>query len=241
MIYTHEDIERMLSKRNILDLAPHEYLQVVLSMIIQDRDVNVLGHKLINHFKTPAAVMNSSVEELQKVAGLSVNEAVFLLLIPEFARRIADEYDREDKRPVLDSAALKVRFSEICSELNKEDGGKEKYIILLLDDDCKEEYYIPVNPEGLDDIIDFRTALINIVLQTHKPRSVMAHYIPYLMGRITSRECERAKTAVGVFIGLGTRMLDYMIIGNDTVTSLMEEGKAELFKDNELPTVHTFD
>lgn len=60
-------------------LAPHELLETVLWTPIARKDTNVLGHMLIDRFRTVYGVMHAKKSELMQVDGIGERAAEFLI------------------------------------------------------------------------------------------------------------------------------------------------------------------
>ncbi len=65
----------------------HQFLEFLLFYAHPRKDTNELAHLLLNHFGSFDRVLDASVEELMKVAGIGEHSAIYLKTLPEASRR----------------------------------------------------------------------------------------------------------------------------------------------------------
>ncbi len=83
--------ERFLQKESFESFAVHELLEMFLYYSIPRTDTNPIAHELFERFGSLKGIFNASVDELEEVAGIGKQSAVMIKMIPEIARRYADE------------------------------------------------------------------------------------------------------------------------------------------------------
>ncbi len=86
----HEGHRQRLKKRFIKDgfehFEPHNILEMALFYTSPRQDTNGLAHDLIAQFGSLASVCDAPYDLLRKVPGVGDETAIFLKMIPEFAR-----------------------------------------------------------------------------------------------------------------------------------------------------------
>lgn len=86
----HEGHRQRLKKRFVKDgfehFEPHNVLEMALFYTSPRQDTNGLAHDLIARFGSVAAVCDAPFDLLCKVPGVGDETAIFLKMIPEFAR-----------------------------------------------------------------------------------------------------------------------------------------------------------
>lgn len=82
-------------------LADYELLELCLFMAIPRRDVKPLAKTLLSTFGTLPALMNASLQDLQKVEGISENTALALKTVTALAHRSLKQELAE--KPILNS------------------------------------------------------------------------------------------------------------------------------------------
>ena len=110
----HEGHRQRLKKRFVKDgfehFEPHNILEMALFYTSPRQDTNGLAHDLIARFGSLSAVCDASYDMLRKVPGVGDETAIFLKMIPEFAR--AYTQSRQEPRPQLLDPEEAVAFFE---------------------------------------------------------------------------------------------------------------------------------
>ena len=88
--------ERVL-KEGLENFQNHEILEFLLYPFIPRKDTNPIAHKLIERFGNFHSVLNASVEDLEKVDGVTHSAALYLNSLPQIFRRYHQDF--ETKKP----------------------------------------------------------------------------------------------------------------------------------------------
>lgn len=92
----HRDrLREKLIKSGIDGLEPHEVLEYLLFGFIPRKDTNAIAHELINTFGTFSGVLNTDVDRLLQVKGMTRNAAIFLHSLPGLLTLYSDESNKE--------------------------------------------------------------------------------------------------------------------------------------------------
>lgn len=75
-------LDRFISN-GISSLHPHEILELLLIFAIPRRDTKPIARDLLNTFKSISAIINSPIEDLKKINGISDRSAGFFFLLRE--------------------------------------------------------------------------------------------------------------------------------------------------------------
>lgn len=86
----HDGHRQRLKERFLTEGLDHfdelYVLELLLFYCIPRKDTNPIAHSLLEYFGSLTNVFGATVEELQKVPGISKNTATFLTLIPQISR-----------------------------------------------------------------------------------------------------------------------------------------------------------
>ena len=108
----HEGHRRRLKKRFVKDgfenFEPHNILEMALFYTSPRQDTNGLAHDLIERFGSLAAVFDAPYDALRDVPGVGDETAIFLKMIPEFARVYTQS--RQSPKAVLLEPEAAVAF-----------------------------------------------------------------------------------------------------------------------------------
>ena len=83
--------ERFLQGESFDSFAVHELLEMFLYYSIPRADTNPIAHELFEHFGSLKGIFNASVDELEEIDGIGKQTAVLIKMIPEIAKRYANE------------------------------------------------------------------------------------------------------------------------------------------------------
>ena len=110
----HEGHRQRLKKRFVRDgfehFEPHNILEMALFYTSPRQDTNGLAHDLIARFGSLASVCDAPYDVLRGVPGVGEETAVFLKMIPEFARMYTQS--RQSPKAVLMTPEEAVAFFE---------------------------------------------------------------------------------------------------------------------------------
>lgn len=99
----HEGHRQRLKKRFARDgfehFEPHNILEMALFYTSPRQDTNGLAHLLIDRFGSLAGVLDAPLDALRSVPGVGDETAIFLKMIPEFARMYLQS--RQSSKAVL--------------------------------------------------------------------------------------------------------------------------------------------
>lgn len=87
-------LRNVIRNTDVLTLPEHQILELILTYILPQRDVNPLAHDLLNEFGSLANVFEASVEDLIKVKGVGEVAANFL----SFCSKIPEIYKNSKAR-----------------------------------------------------------------------------------------------------------------------------------------------
>ena len=199
-------------------LSHVETLELLLTFAIPRRDVNELAHRLLDRFGSFHNVLETPIDALQQVEGMTRRAAVLLQLIPE----VWGMYDvsRNELHMVCDSTeawsrALLPRFRgarEECAWLLCLDA-KYKYL------DCKQLSVGSVNSLSMSVRRVVETAMAvnaSVVVLAHNHTSGVA--LPSREDVETTRRLDAALKLVDVYLA------DHLIVANEDFVSLRESG-----------------
>lgn len=91
--HAHSGHRQRLKMRYQLDgldhFSDHEVLELLLTFAIPQKDVNPLGHALIDHFGSISAVFEATHEELGEVPGIGDHTATLIRLVSDIRRYLS--------------------------------------------------------------------------------------------------------------------------------------------------------
>ncbi len=110
----HEGHRQRLKRRFAMDgfehFEPHNILEMALFYTSPRQDTNGLAHDLLRRFGSLAGVFDAPIDALRSVPGVGDETAVFLKMIPEFARMYLQS--RQTTKPVIMTGEDAAAFFE---------------------------------------------------------------------------------------------------------------------------------
>ena len=92
----HRDrLREKILKTGIESLQPHEVLEYLLFGVIPRKDTNAIAHELINTFGSFSDVLNTDIDRLMVVKGMTRNAAIFLNTLPKTLALYTDDFNKE--------------------------------------------------------------------------------------------------------------------------------------------------
>lgn len=92
----HRDrLREKILKTGVESLQPHEVLEYLLFGVIPRKDTNAIAHELINTFGSFSAVLNTDIDRLLAVKGMTRNAAIFLNTLPKTLTLYTDDSSKE--------------------------------------------------------------------------------------------------------------------------------------------------
>ena len=110
----HEGHRQRLKQRFLNDgfdsFEPHNVLEMALFYCFSRRDTNELAHELLNRFGSIAGVCEAPFESLCQVPGIGREAAIYLKMLPEFARMYMQS--KQAQKVLITSPESAVAFFE---------------------------------------------------------------------------------------------------------------------------------
>ncbi len=106
-----ERLDKKVRENGLESLEPHEQLEHILFAAIPRGDTNSIAHRLLDKYKTIAAVLNADAEELVQIEGVGKRCATFLTTLPSLLG-IVERSLISDEPIMLDTVQKIVSFAK---------------------------------------------------------------------------------------------------------------------------------
>lgn len=199
----------------------HQVLELLLFYALSRIDVNILAHRLLDHFGGLDRVFEASVEELCQVEGVSEHTALLLRLIPQLNRRC--QIRRNQQCRIISSAAQAGHY--LAPYFLDE---RDEVVYLLCLDNRQRILSCSLLARGETDCANFSVRrVVEIVLSRKAASVILAHNhtsgiaLPSADDLSTTRRLKKALTAIGICLQ------DHLIMAGDDFISLAASGDLE--------------
>ncbi len=214
--------ERFL-KEGLDNFQPHEVLEFLLFYSNPRCNTNVIAHNLLNKFGTLARVFDAPISELTKVDGVGQISAVLIKMIPQISRRYMISLENDTNEELFNDAE-KARQYLVPYFIGK----TTEHVYLVAIDNMSRPIECALINEGTINMaeVDIRK-MLEFVMSTNASYIMLAHNHPNGYA-IPSREDLAMTEQVSMIFGaIGIQLIDHLIVVNDTVVSLLENGYIE--------------
>ncbi len=214
-----ERLDKKVWENGLEALEPHEQLEHILFAAIPRGDTNATAHRLLDKYKTIAAVLNADAEELIQIEGVGKRCATFLTTLPSLLG-IVERSLNSDEPIELDTAQKIADFAKTYFY------GKltEEAYLLCLNSTYRLIAINRISRGAHDETYVYPTQVVRQAIRDNACAAVLIHNHPCgeikpSSGDVTlSRDLARAFDAVDIIFG------DSVIIAGKEFFSMREMG-----------------
>ncbi len=222
--FGHRQRMRELYLSGGMENAPdHNLLELLLSLVIPQKDVKPLAYDLINTFGSLENVVNASPEELMKVKGIGESSAVAISLIKTINKKI--DLNKNNNIISINSSNVAMSF---CKNLLSHEKVEKCAIINLTNDGTLINSHIINSAGSVSKINVSMRTIIEYIVKDNAAGFIFAHNHP-------NGNCEPSAADVNFTQNikfsaekLGVNMIDHIIVGSDDCFSFSR--KTSIFK-----------
>ena len=195
-----------------------QVLELLLFYCIPRKDTNPIAHELLNRFGSLSQVLEATVEELEKVSGISENSASFLRLITEVGRYyLVDRGTRVSILPTLeDCARYLVPF--FFGRRN------ETVFLLCLDAKCKVLCCREVGEGSVNSANISTRKIVETALGVNATSVVLAHNHPSGIAVPSGDDVLTTRRIAAALASVDICLIDHIVVADDDYVSLAQSG-----------------
>lgn len=193
-------------------------LELLLFYCIPRKDTNPIAHQLMERFGSFCQVLEASVEDLQKVEGVTENAAVFLSLMADTAR-----YYQTSKLKSIKS----LPTIDACGEylVPKFVGMKNEVVyILCLDAKCKLLGCKMLGEGSVNSAAVPIRKIVETALQYNATTVILAHNHPAGVAFPSAEDVYATKKVSAALAAVEVQLQDHLIVAEDDFVSLAQSG-----------------
>jgi len=208
-----------LKKLGVEALSAQEILALILGRGISGESVMVTAQRLLSQFGNLKGIAGASVEELSQVRGIGLAKAAQIKAAFELANRL-DGYSEGGDKPLIrtpDDVANLVK-SQLKGKM------KEHFLALLLDTRNRVIKTAVISVGSLDTSIVHPREVFKEALADSAASVIFAHNHPSGDPEASEDDIELTKRLTQAGEIMGIDVLDHIIIGNNSYTSLKRRG-----------------
>ena len=218
----HSGHRRRMKERFLREGLDHfsdiQVLELLLFYCIPRKDTNPLAHTLLTRYGSLAQVLDTPVEELQKVEGISENTATFLHLITEVGRYYL--INRTTQTTILPTI-------EKCAEyLVPFFYGRrnETVFLLCLDAKCKVLCCREVGEGSVNSAGISIRRIVETALGVNATTVVLAHNHPSGVAVPSGEDVQTTRRVAAALRSVEVHLADHIVVADDDYVSMVQSG-----------------
>ncbi len=195
-----------------------QVLELALFYCIPRKDTNPIAHALLEHFGSLSQVLEASVEELQKVNGISENAAVYLSMLTQIGRYyLVDRSQREVILPTIDKcgAYLVPYFFGRPTET---------VFLLCLDAKCKVLCCREVGQGSVNSAGISIRKIVETALGANATTVVMAHNHPSGLALPSPEDIQTTRRVAAALQAVEVNLADHIVVADGDYVSMRQSG-----------------
>ncbi|MFO8032307.1 MAG: DNA repair protein RadC [Desulfohalobiaceae bacterium] len=205
-------------RENSQVLEDYEILELLLGYGLPRKDTKPLAKELLSRFGSLKGVFHAGPQELRKVPGLGQGLELFWLLLQEFWARLGSEQlPRKEALSsplaVLEAVRRRIGFS-----------GKESFWLALVDNKNRLLDLACVSQGTVDQACVYPREIFRPALEIDASGIILVHNHPGGDPRPSVQDQELTRRLQGTGQELGLRILDHLIVAEDSYYSFKEQG-----------------
>lgn len=229
MLNIHEGHRERLRKRlancGFVEVDDYQCLEYILTLCVKRKDTNELAHTLINTFGSLANVMETSIENLQAVKGITYPMAYFLHFIPQIFRNY--KMSKKKARPILTCAQDIFNYLGECIYHLP----SEEFYMICLDNSNKVICHKAIATGGDTQVAINSKEIVKIAEKSRAKRVILLHNHPTASCEPSQEDIDTTKKLFFAFSVNGIYLSDHIIVNSEeNFYSFAHEGLIEKFE-----------
>ncbi|MDO4618879.1 MAG: DNA repair protein RadC [Clostridia bacterium] len=209
---------RIRIKRKLLNnpdtILPHEALEILLFYSTPQKNTNPIAHELLEHFGSLSAVIDATPADLMKVKGIKEHSASLIKLLPTlFSMYVNDKYNDETRK--VSAENLREYISPLFF-------GKtvEQFYVIMLDGEDQYITTVKMTDGTTNSSAVHPREVVRKVLEVNALNVILVHNHPNGVVTPSASDLKVTETIIESLAVINVRVLDHIIVANDTYASV---------------------
>jgi DNA repair protein RadC len=215
-----ERLRERFAREGLDGFAAHQILELLLFHALPRADTNPIAHQLLRRFGGLAAVLEADPRDLETVAGIGRNAALFLTLIPQVTRRYLRDRLEHD-RPCLDNAQAVADYLIPLMAGRAE----EVFYVLCLDTKCRMVYPALISQGTVKDTFVHPRVVVEEAIRHRAAAVILAHNHPSGNASPSREDHALTRDLVRILRAIDIPVLDHIIVAGGEVHSFARAGQ----------------
>jgi len=211
-------LKRQFLENGLDGFTDVQALELLLFYAVARKDTNPIAHELLDHFGSLSQVMEASVEELEKIPGISTHTAGLLHLVTEMSRRY--QVDRA-RRSVILTTVEKVGAYLIPFFFGRK---QETVFLLCMDAKCKVLCCKEIGEGGINSASISPRKVVETALAAGATTVVLAHNHPSGVAVPSLEDVQTTKRVAAALDTVEIHLADHVIVADGDFVSMAQSG-----------------
>lgn len=211
-----ERLKSTFLKNGLMNLEPHNALEIILTYSIPRRDVNELAHRLIHEFGSFDKVLEADYERLLQVEGVGQHTATHLKLLLESYRYYERQKNREAFYATSADAAINYARSLFVGET------KELCYLMCFDANMKLVKCAKVSEGSLTATPISTRRVVEIATANKAASVILTHNHPGGHATPSAEDLSVTQKVMGALALIGTDLSDHIIVCDTHALSMAQ-------------------
>lgn len=209
-------LREIINNTDATTLPEHQILELLLTYVLPQKDVNPLAHNLLNEFGSIANVFDASKSELMKINGVGEVVASFLT----FCSKLPEIYNRSraDSKRKLNNATDIIKFLRESIAITS----VEKFYYLCLSAKGEVLCLKPLGSGSVSQLYINNRELIQQILKYPTQTVVICHTHPHGVLKPSDNDIAFTNNLKNILDSLYIRLCDHLIISPDGYFSFFQ-------------------
>ena len=206
----------IVNNTDVTALPEHQILELILTFVLPQKDVNPLAHELLNEFGSLANVFDASKDELMKIDGVGEIVASFL----SFCSKLPEIYNksRANSKIKLNNAKEIIKFLRDSIAITS----IEKFYYLCLNAKGEVLCLKAIGSGSVTQLYINNRELIQQILKFPTQTVVICHTHPHGVLRPSDNDIAFTNNLKEILDSLCIRLCDHIIISPDGYFSFFQ-------------------
>lgn len=225
----HRDRIREKIIKGALDgFHDHEILEFILFHAIPMKDTNDIAHRLIDEFGSFSAVLDSDVERLTAVSGMTRNAAILLTTLPFISRKYQSKNDKQTIS-LRNLECVKEYILSEMSSLTREE------LRIICKDSAANLIYCGVLAKGtVSEVNLFKRELVDMAMRHKAVSVIIAHNHPSKTCQPSPADIRLTQEAAIAVSMVNIIFDDHVIVAGNEIFSFKQNGLLEKITNSEI-------
>lgn len=211
-------LKRQFREKGLDNFTDYQVLELLLFYAIPQKDTNPIAHALIERFGSLAQVLDASVEELEKIPGISAHSALLIHLVTELGRAYLVNRAKESK--------YLTSLDECGAFLVPHFYGRKAETVFLLCLDAKRKVLACkiVGEGGINSASVSPRRVVETALGAGATTVVLAHNHPSGLAMPSQEDIVTTRRIAAALEAVEIGLVDHIVVADEDYVSMVQSG-----------------